>query len=136
MAEDFLDAHDRHWTDAEKLYNDSRWANADHLYGVSAECGLKRLIILLNGGLASGDRKHIMEKAGSANAWDRFESYRSGSPIGARFALPSANPFLLWNVSQRYENQSLFSKAGVDVHKAGATVVKALVTNAKMDGLL
>ncbi len=136
MAEDFLDAHDRHWTDAEKLYSDNRWANADHLYGVSAECGLKQLIIALNGSLGTGDKKHIMERAGSVNAWDRFESYRSGSPIGAKFALPSANPFSAWHVSQRYENQSGFSKTGVDVHKAGAAIVKRLVNTAKMDGLL
>ncbi|MDE0002871.1 MAG: hypothetical protein OXQ29_09265 [Rhodospirillaceae bacterium] len=36
---DFLDAHRRHWCDAELLFNDSRWANADQMYGFSAECG-------------------------------------------------------------------------------------------------
>ena len=46
MNTDFLDAHKRHWADAELLYNEDRWANADHLYGMAAECGLKRLILL------------------------------------------------------------------------------------------
>lgn len=45
MNPDFLDAHDRHWNDAEYLFAALRWANADHLYGLSAECGLKRLMI-------------------------------------------------------------------------------------------
>ena len=45
MHTDFLDAHKRHWADAEYLFNGSRWANADQLYGVSAECGLKRLMV-------------------------------------------------------------------------------------------
>lgn len=41
---DFLDAHRRHWCDAELLFNDSRWANADQMYGFSAECGLKAVM--------------------------------------------------------------------------------------------
>ena len=41
MKVDCRDAHDRHWHDGETLYAASRWANADHLYGISAECGLK-----------------------------------------------------------------------------------------------
>ncbi|MGI6300526.1 MAG: hypothetical protein ACOX52_05630 [Verrucomicrobiota bacterium] len=44
MKTDFLDAHHRHWEDAELLKKRGRWANADHLYGLSAECGLKRLM--------------------------------------------------------------------------------------------
>ena len=31
MKADFLDAHNRHWKDAELLFNAKRWANADHL---------------------------------------------------------------------------------------------------------
>jgi hypothetical protein len=44
MTTDFLDAHKRHWEDAELLFTAARWANADHLYGLAAECGLKRLM--------------------------------------------------------------------------------------------
>ena len=44
MQADFLDAHKRHWEDAERLFQAQRWANADHLYGMAAECGLKRLM--------------------------------------------------------------------------------------------
>jgi len=44
MTADFLDAHERHWTDAEILFAQGRFANADHLYGLSAECGLKWLM--------------------------------------------------------------------------------------------
>lgn len=43
-VEDFLAAHRRHWEDAEFLFDNCRWPNADHLYGVSAECGLKTII--------------------------------------------------------------------------------------------
>ena len=59
MNEDFLDAHMRHWTDAELLYAAQRWANADHLYGISAECGLKGLTeTFKNGPLAGKERRH------------------------------------------------------------------------------
>ena len=58
MNEDFLDAHLRHWTDAELLYAAQRWANADHLYGISAECGLKGLTeTFKNGPLAGKERR-------------------------------------------------------------------------------
>ncbi len=42
MSVDFGDAHIRHWKDAELLYCVQHLANADHLYGMAAECGLKR----------------------------------------------------------------------------------------------
>ena len=29
---DFVDAHHRHWADAELLFEHDRWANADQLY--------------------------------------------------------------------------------------------------------
>ena len=41
---DFRDAHLRHWQDAELLFEHQRWANADQLYGLSAECGLKAVM--------------------------------------------------------------------------------------------
>ena len=44
MKADFLDAHQRHWDDAEHLLQAQRWANADHLYGFAAECGLKAVV--------------------------------------------------------------------------------------------
>lgn len=49
QAADYGDAHLRHWEDAELLFNDDRWANADQLYGFSAECGLKALMRALGG---------------------------------------------------------------------------------------
>ncbi|MEC5213052.1 hypothetical protein RCH06_001594, partial [Polaromonas sp. CG_9.5] len=45
MNADFLDAHHRHLRDADCLFSASHLANADHLYGMAAECGLKRLMI-------------------------------------------------------------------------------------------
>ncbi len=44
MNTDFDAAHCRHWDDAEFLFDNERTPNADHLYGVSAECGLKAVM--------------------------------------------------------------------------------------------
>lgn len=38
--EDYADAHERHWEDAEYLWQSYRLPNADYLYGLSAECAL------------------------------------------------------------------------------------------------
>ena len=48
MRPDFFDAQQRHWVDAEHLLQAQRWANADHLYGMAAECGLKQLMLIFN----------------------------------------------------------------------------------------
>ena len=44
---DFVDAHFRHWGDAELLFTNGRWANADQMYGFSAECGMKAVMVAL-----------------------------------------------------------------------------------------
>ena len=69
---DFADARARHWGDAEVLFARGRWANADHLYGLSAECGLKSVMERL--GMPMADdlpprryRKHVND------LWRLFE---------------------------------------------------------------
>ncbi|MDF9393432.1 MULTISPECIES: hypothetical protein [Methylococcus] len=138
MQADFLDAHERHWEDAERLLQAQRWANADHLYGMAAECGLKRLMLAFgmpydtsNDCPASGaDRKH------ADGIWTRFESYRCGHHQGAAYVLPSANPFDNWKVSQRYAHQSHFDQARAQAHQSGADAVRALLKKARKEGLL
>lgn len=139
MQADFLDAHQRHWDDAERLFQAQRWANADHLHGVAAECGLKRLMLTFGMPFETAkdrpssekDRKHI-------NAiWIRFESYRSGHPQGAGYVLSApANPFNDWDVSQRYEQQSNFTETRAKSHQAGAKVVCELIKKAQREGLI
>lgn len=43
MHADFLDAHERHWDDAERLFAVQRWANADHLYGYGGRMRLEEI---------------------------------------------------------------------------------------------
>lgn len=138
MKADFLDALDRHWLDAEFLYQDARWANADHLYGFAAESGLKGLMLKfgmtfdITKDMPSNekDRKH-------ADAiWARYESYRSGHHKGADYPLPDPNPFDNWRASDRYANKIEFNQDYVAPHRLGAELVRELVRKANREGLL
>ncbi len=138
MNSDFEDAHERHWEDAEILYSNSRWANADHLYGMAAECGLKRLMLAFGMPFDHGrdmpqdrlDRKH------ADGIWARYESYRCGHPRGAHYTLGTHNPFLNWNVSQRYAHRSNFDQPRAQTHRLGARAVRILIARARRDGLI
>ncbi len=137
MQADFLDAHERHWIDAERLFLARRYANADQLYGMAAECGLKRLMVKFGMTVNSEgnptdkeDLKHINK------IWERFESYRQGKFEGIDYGLPVPNPFNNWDVSDRYAHQSNFNQASVQLHKAGAEAICELIKKAQREGLL
>lgn len=138
MVTDFHDAHLRHLSDADTLYIAQRWANADHLYGLSAECGLKAL--MLKFGMLFDNRKNKPtnrdDMIHADKIWTRYESYRSGHHLGINYQLTTNNPFASWEVNQRYEHQSSFSQHRVDPHKQGAECVKALVKKAQLEGLI
>lgn len=138
MQADFLDAHGRHWDDAERLFQDRRWANADHLFGMAAECGLKRLMLAF-GMLYDTARDRPSQRADRQHAndiWARFESYRCGHHQGAGYALTTPNPFVDWDVAQRYAHQSNFGQARAQAHQAGANLVRNLIQKAKREGLI
>lgn len=138
MKTDFLDAHGRHWVDAEHLFQAARWANADHLYGLAAECGLKRLMqafgmpfdTIQNRPHYPADRVHIND------VWARFETYRSGHALGVGYALPSSNPFVGWAVSDRYAKESNFDSVSAQKHQAGAKEVRLRIEKAQREGCL
>lgn len=138
MNTDFFDAHNRHWKDAEQLFNAARWANADHLYGLAAECGLKRLMMIfgMNVDATTGSPTERKDRAHANTAWMRYESYRSGHRQGAHYALSTEHPFANWDVSQRYANQSHFDQPRALAHRTGADSVSRLMNKATLDGLL
>jgi hypothetical protein len=137
MPADFHDAHHRHWDDAERLFVAGRWANADHLYGLAAECGLKALMEKLSGqgALDPKDYVHIMEDKKPNNAWSRYQSYLSGR-LAIKLALPQTNPFSDWLVSQRYAHQSNFDQARAQAHQAVAKDVCERIKIAQREGLI
>lgn len=138
MQSDFLDAHDRHWQDAKQLFEASRWANADHLFGMAAECGLKKLMLAFgmpfdpveDSPTRKSDKRHVDA------IWLRYETYRSGHHQGANYVLTTINPFQNWNASQRYAHQNHFNQAQVEPHRAGAEKVNQLIRKARLEGLI
>lgn len=138
MKADFLDAHLRHWDDAELLYNATRWANADHLYGLAAECGLKRLMIAFGMDIdrTTGSPKNQQDRIHADQAWLRYESYRSGHHDGVNHPLPTIDPFVDWKVNQRYAQQANFTQEIAEAHRIGAKIVHDLVTRAILEGIV
>lgn len=138
MNTDFLDAHRRHLGDAHLLFSASHWANADHLYGVAAECGLKRLMMAFEMPFdAVNDRPSIREdRCHVEGTWIRYETYRAGGPQGPAYGLASGTPFGDWRVDQRYARRDAFDQARVGPHRSAAMDVERLVKKAIAEGLL
>lgn len=126
--EDYRDAHYRHWEDAELLLQEGRLANADHLYGLSAECGLKFLLVRARGHLVRQERIHIDD------LWPHFRllSNLRRLPLPG---LPQQNPFADWRAQQRYAHRSNFNPNFVDNHRQGALFVRKLVSAALQGGI-
>lgn len=133
---DFLDAHERHLDDADFLFDARRWANADHLYGLSAECGLKRLMeafgmpLDTTGSPQKKDREHI-------DALEpRYRSYQAAAQHGAKYVYGGGAAFSGWSISQRYAPQSGFNQATVAPRAKAARDIGSMLKQARVEGLL
>jgi hypothetical protein len=138
MQTDYLDAFVRHLRDARLLFDGAWWANADQLYGYSAECGLKCLMQAFGMSLEPGGSGKPGERADRVHAdkiWDRYQVYRTGYGF-AKYVLPRQNPFYDWSIDNRYAGESNFDMAYVEPHKDGAEAVEAVIAQAKEDGLI
>ena len=134
---DYLNAHFRHWRDAELLLQAKRWSNADQLYGFSAECGLKA-VMKANGMTVDPTtgvpkerrhRKHIQE------LWGAFLSFNHPRQTGDFFhLLPQSNPFSAWSHHNRYANSKHFGESVVGPHREAALVVRRFCTRLLVSG--
>lgn len=124
----FPKAHWRHWEDAELLYAHERWGNADHLFGFSAECGLKA--VMAKNGMPldafghpreSSHRKHIQD------LWEVFERFSGDLASGSLEELPSGSPFSDWSHHDRYSATGYARLAAVDRHREAARRILRLV---------
>ena len=132
---DFHDAHLRHWDDAELLFRQDRWANADQLYGLSAECGLKAVMLGLgmpvghHGAPIRQYKKHLPQ------LWDIFTRFVR-SRDGARYLrlLPDDNPFAIWWIEDRYAHRRHFDSASVSPLRSAANEIRKVVQRARQEG--
>lgn len=108
---DYADATRRHWDDGLFLLEDSRLANADHLFGLAFHA-LKAVMLPLGMKLRPSGAPEDKRHGHIDRLWDEFGAFVS-SRGGARYgALLSAyqNPFAgSWRVDQRYDSRSGFS---------------------------
>jgi hypothetical protein len=136
--EDFRDAAQRHWYDAEILLNDptphkghTRLANASHLYGVSAECALKAILHSWTPNRPKG--KHMPA------IWDEFATHANTATHGlSAFFTSTTNPFIGWNIGDRYLNRSdtRFNQAAIQVHRNAALSARAILEHAVINGMI
>ena len=133
---DYPDAHLRHWEDAELLQRAGRWANADQLYGFSAECGLKAVMVAngmpVDSGGAPAERRH---KQHIQALWDQFFAFAAGRPTANLLRhLPQRNPFATWSHNNRYANSRHFNGATVAPHRTAARQVRQFYLRHKAAG--
>lgn len=139
MPTDFRDAAERHWEDAGCLLIDDRPANADHLYGLSAECALKAMMMGLGMPLRpDGAPEKKQHRVHINKLWDEFISFAS-SRAGARctaYMDGVSNPFDDWDVAQRYAHRADISREAVNRHKSGTEKTKAALDAAIVYGVV
>lgn len=122
LTEDFLDAMDRHWRDAELLRSGERLANADHLYGLSAECGLKALLEQDGNRIEGRTRCHINE------LWRECGSLADGRAESTSDFNPEANPFDDWRINDRYAHHGeIIRGRQLQRHRSGAEQVRTMI---------
>lgn len=134
---DFADAHERHWEDAEHLLIAGRWANADQLYGFSAECGLKALMQNLGMRVRTADgapqeRAHRVHIEELWDVFDQFAAHRGESALLTQ--LPGGKPFSDWSHHNRYASRANFDRAYVEPHRDAALGVRRMVQGAVQGG--
>ncbi len=140
MPVDYRDAAARHFEDANHLHSMGRWANADHLFGLSAECALKAVMLAL--GMRMNPKKPDKPEARYAvhidKLWMQFPAFASGRQAAKYAALmePQSNPFQSWDVNQRYHHRSEITRERADQHKDGAEKARAVLKMAELDGVI
>lgn len=137
MSTDFRDASERHFEDAEHLLSQNRNANADHLFGLSAECSLKAVMLSLGMAVnidgAPADRGH---KVHMPELWAAFQSFAEGR-LASRYLEPleKANPFSDWAVDQRYWARKAIGASPPSNHRIAAIQCRQSLEKLLFDGV-
>lgn len=136
LLADFKDSNRRHWEDAELLFGHARCANADHLYGFSAECGLKAIMQKLGMKVDStGKPKSLDHRKHVQDLWSIFKSFaqtRQGGWYLGR--LPEGSPFNNWSHHDRYAHRSDIKETDLATHRIAAQGVRRLINRAEYEG--
>ena len=131
---EFLDAHHRHWCDAEFLFNDGRFANADQLYGFCAECGLKAAMVRFGMRVDERGRPEEPYSKHLPALWPLFKAFVAQQDARRHLPdFPEGNPFGNWTVHDRYRRADHATKTFVEHHRTGAQNVAEMVRRLMRD---
>ena len=137
MPVDFRDAAERHWEDAGHLLANIRLANADHLFGLSAECALKAVMLSLGMPLRpDGEPADRLHRVHINRLWNEFVAFAHDRG-GARYTAGIngiSNPFDDWDINQRYDHRSGFASKVVENHQRAALIAKKILETAVLNG--
>ena len=145
MPTNYKEAASRHFRDANFLWDTgdpTRFLNASQLYGFSAECSLKAVLVGL--GLpvkADGGVKDHKKYGHLPYLWNEFSLYATGA-LGAHYLAvatpvpPATGHFDTWKVSDRYAENSIAAtrQAEFDDHRKSSIDLIALLELAIEDG--
>lgn len=136
MPVDFRDAAERHWEDAGHLLADARLANSDHLFGLSAECALKSVMLELGMRLKNNGNPEVPYAVHINKLWDEFITFAHNRG-GSRYATKIdgiQNPFDDWDVYQRYDHRSVVTDEKVKKHQQAARTTMGILQTAVLNG--
>ena len=138
MPLDFRNAAEGHLDDAEYLLEGTRLANADHLFGVSAECGLKAVMVGLGMRIINNKPEKVflihIEKL-----WSEFITFahsRDGARYASILSKKTPNPFGDYDINQRYNSRADITLPVVQNHHQAAKTVKEALDAALLDGVV
>jgi hypothetical protein len=128
MTEAYAVAAVRHWDDARLLETSIRRPNADHLYGVAAECGLKSALVAVGAATANPtlpDRyyQHIDK------LWTLIphQNIQKRFPGLAALLKGPGTPFGDWSIDQRYADGTAVTTEVLERHRTWASRVLGAV---------
>lgn len=132
VPDDYANAADRYWLDANTLHKNGRLATSDHLFGVSAECALKAIMVALSDGtqLPKCYWKHLPK------IWDEFVAYIPSSGTHPYASMLTPNPFLGWDINDRYGHDGQFTTSRVGGHRIASLQANKVLEKARIDGIL
>ncbi len=111
MSENFQQAASRHWRDANVLYREGAYENADQLLGLAAECAIK---------YALGESGRPHKNVHIDELWDKVTpNYiaRQFSTLAVILQQFRPNPWSNWSIEQRYFRDGYVTQPDVDRHK-------------------
>jgi hypothetical protein len=138
MLYDFHAASRRHFEAAEMLDGNTAAADAAHLYGLSAECGIKSVLLGTGVAQAAGDgdfpRGPLRDHIGGLS--QAMASISAGRVFPAYLAMiqPDIASFSSWDINDRYKNETMIALGDYPRWKQAAAKVNAMLALAASQG--